>query len=284
MRSFIMSRVSVVGVLVGCANDPVYMECPDTPTDPTCLRSIEAGMDDGMGGVIAEAKTRLQLPINLEKPKDATARATRAAALGVEVPYVKLGDIEVSVEWTVTNLTDQEGIVLVELNGATEFFEYDPDMIVLSLDDDAPPTPGLAGNVPLHIGPNATLSGLFREDNVREAAIDLEQVTRANVNPFAATLRINKNDAEIVPFLPFDPMDPEAGPMIDPNAIPIPREAFANLIRIDIVFSPDRHMRLDYAVRVRDVRGEMMNEELMAAPLDELYPFMPAMFSLMALP
>jgi hypothetical protein len=280
MRSLIF-----VGLLAaGCANDPVYMECPDMPADPTCLRSIEAGMDDGMGGIIAEAKTRLQLPINLEKDEDAVIRAMQTAELGVEVPYVKLGDIEVSVEWTITNLSDQEGIALVELDGATEFFEYDPDMIVLSTEDDAPPTPGLDGNIPLHIPANGTLSGLFREDQVREASIDLEQVTRANVNPFAATLRINKNDTQIVPFLPFDPLDPEAGPMVDPNAIPIPRAAFANIIRIDLVFSPNQHMRLDYAVRVRDVRGEMMNDELMAAPADELYPFAPMMFAVMAAP
>jgi hypothetical protein len=260
------------------------MECPDMPVDPTCLRSIEAGQDDGMGGVIAEAKTRLLLPINPEKPEDAMIRATRTAELGIEVPYVKLGDIEVSVEWTITNLTDTESTALVELDGATEFFEYDPDMIVLSLDDDAPPTPGLDGNIPLHIGPNGTLSGLFREDQVREASIDLEQVTRGNVNPFAATLRVNKNDAEIRPFLPFDPMDPEAGPVPDPNAIPIPREAFANMIRIDLVFTPSTHMRLDYNVRVRDVRGEMMNELLMAADAADLQPFAPQPYAVMALP
>ena len=50
MRSLMFSLL-----VVGCANDPVYMECPDMPADPTCLRSVEAGMDDGMGGVIAEA-------------------------------------------------------------------------------------------------------------------------------------------------------------------------------------------------------------------------------------
>jgi hypothetical protein len=249
-----------------------------------CLRFIEAGQDDGMGGQVAEAKTRLQLPINLETEEDAMIRAARTAELGVDVPYVKLGDIEVSVEWTITNLTDQEGIARLELNGANELFEYDPDLIVLSTDDDAPPTPALEGNIPLHIPPNGTLSGLFREDQVREAAIDIEQVTRANVNPFNATLRINKNDTQIVPFLPFDPMNPEAGPMVDPNAIPIPREAFAMMIRIDLVFTPDRHMRLEYAVRVRDVRGDMMNEQLMAAPADELTAFAPQMFSVMAAP
>lgn len=270
-------------LLGACANDPVYVECPDTPTDPTCLRTIEAGQDDGMGEIVAEAKTRLVLPINPEKPEDAELRAMRTAELGVEVPYVKLGDIEVAVEFTITNLSEEEGIALVELNGATEFFGYDPDLIVLSTDDEAPPTPGLDGNIPLHIPGNGTLSGLFREDQVREASIDIEQVTRANVNPFNATLKINKNDQQIQPFLPFDPMDPEAGPMIDPNAVPIPREAFAHMIRIDLVFQPSQHMTLQYNVRIRDVRGDMMNDKLMAADPADLQAFAPMDFEVMAL-
>jgi hypothetical protein len=279
-----MKRLALLTAILGaCANDPVYVECPDTSTDPTCLRTIEAGFDDGMGGTVEEAKTRLVLPINPEKTKDAEERAARSAELGVDVPYVKLGDIEVAVEWTVTNLEEEEGTVLVELDGATEFFEYDPDMIVLSTDDEAPPTPGLDGNVPLHVPGNGSLSGLFREDQVREASIDIEQVTRANVNPFAATLKINKNDTMIQPFLPFDPMDPEAGPMIDPNATPIPREAFAHMIRIDLVFTPSKHMRLEYNVRIRDIRGDMMNEKLMAADPADLQVFEPQPFALMAL-
>lgn len=282
-----MKRLGLLLAVFGaCANDPVYVECPDTATDPTCLRSIEAGQDDGlgMGGVVAEAKTRLVLPINPEKPKDATARAMRSAELGVDVPYVKLGDIEVAVEFTITNLEEEEGTALVELDGATEFFGYDPDLIVLSTDDEAPPTPGLDGNVPLHIPAGGTFSGLFREDQLREASIDIEQVTRGNVNPFNATLKINKNDTQIQPFLPFDPADPEAGPMIDPNAVPIPREAFAHMIRIDLVFQPSRHMRLEYNVRVRDIRGDMMNEKLMAADPADLQVFEPVDFEVVAAP
>ncbi len=280
-----MKRLGVLVLLGACANDPVYVECPDEATDPTCLRVIEAGQDDGtgMGEVVAEAKTRLVLPINPEKPEDAEVRAMRAAELGVDVPYVKLGDIEVAVEWTITNLDEEEGTALVELDGATEFFGYDPDLIVQSTDDEAPPTPGLDGNIPLHIAGGGKLSGIFREDQVREASIDIEQITRANVNPFAATLKINKNDAQIQPFLPFDPMDPEAGPMIDPNAIAIPREAFAHLIRIDLVFQPDRHMTLEYNVRIRDIRGEMMNDKLMAADPADLQAFAPVDFAVMAL-
>jgi len=281
MRSLIVPCLVLAS---GCANDPVYIPCE--PSTATCM-ALEAGMDDGAGGIVAEARSQLQLPINVETADDAMVRAARTTALGVEVPYVKLGDIEVSVEWTIKNLDldedgdGEEGLAFIELNGANEFFVYDPTMIVLSTDDEAPPTPGLEGNVPLHMLPGATISGLFREDQFREASIDLDQVTRANVNPFAATLTINKNAKFIQPMTPFDPAMPDVAPM--PMGDPIPREAFANIVRVDLVFRPDRHMVMEYTVRVRDVRG-IMNDLLLSAPATELQPFDPQPFAVMALP
>jgi hypothetical protein len=269
------SIIVILGTLVaGCGNDPVYIPGPT---------NLEAGMDDGAGGIVAEAKTQLVLPIETETPDDAAARADRTAALGIDVPYVKLGDLEVSVEWTIKNLDAVDGTARVELDGANELFAYDPDLIVLSTDDEAPPTPGLAGNIPIHVAANATVSGVFREDQLREASIDLDQITRANVNPFAAMLTVNKNDAAIQPLLPFDPTMPELPPMPDPDATAIPREAIAQIIRVDLVFAPTTHMVLDYAVRIRDLRG-IVHDDLLAAPGGELQGFAPATFALMAAP
>ena len=262
-------RHAFVVLLLGCANDPVYIPGP---------QNLEAGMDDGAGGVVAEARAQLVLPINTETMEDAMARGARAAALGVEVPYVKLGDIEVSVEWTVKNLEPTEGTFFIELNGANEFFEYDPDLIVIGDPDDAPPAPPLEGRIPLHIGPDETQDGLFREDQVKEASIDLDQITRANVNPFAATLTINKQTQQIVAYLPYDPAMPDAPPMVDPAATPIPREAFAQMIRYDLVFAPSHHMVLEYAIRIRDIRG-IVNERLLEAPANELTVFAPMVYA-----
>jgi hypothetical protein len=273
-------RSLIIGVVVaGCANDPVYVDCAQlTEPSATCI-PLEAGQDDGTGMVVEEAKGQLLLPINTETTEDAADRAERATALGIDVPYVKLGDIEVEIEWTIQNLSDAEGEARIELNGATEYFVYDPDAIVLSDEDEAPPTPPLEGNIPIHVDAGATITGVFREDQVREASIDIDQVTRANVNPFAATLTINKNSQVIQPMLPIDPDMPDVGPMVDPNAIPIPREAFAQMIRVDLVFKPSTHMLMNFTVRVRDVRG-IMNDKLLAAPLDELQAFDPQPFEI----
>lgn len=257
----------VIVMTVGaCANDPVYL--------PGAMK-LEGGTPDG-NGVIAPATVQHVLPIRLEKTKEAEERAARTTELGIDVPFVKLGDLEVSVEWLITNPGDSEGTALIQLNGANEAFAYVPEMVQLGDPDEVPPAPGLAGDEPLHVLGGGTISGVFREDQLREASIDLDQITRANVNPFAATLQVHKNNAAFQPLTAPMPGDPNY--MQTPTGTAIPREAFRQLIRVDLVFKPDRPMTLEYTIRVRDERG-IMHELLDAAVTDapgELTMFAPA--------
>jgi hypothetical protein len=272
MRVLVVSTLgfSVALGLIGCANDPVYIPAPDT---------LEGGIDDGMG-MTSVGKASLQLPIKTETASDAAARAKLAAALMVDVPYVRVGDLEVEIEWTIKNPSDTAGQAKIELNGANELFSYDPSLIVLDPnDDEAPPTPGLGGDIPIAVPSKGTVSGLFTEDQVREASIDLDQITRGNVNPFRAMLTISKNAQNFQPMTP--PMPGDEMYMQTPIGSPIPREAFAGITRIDLVFTPSTHMTLQYNVRVRDLRG-IMHDLLLAAVTekpDELQAFMPEVYA-----
>ncbi len=270
MRRISLLAFAAGALAAGCTNDPVYL--PGTMV-------LEAGGVDADGAPILAAAEHV-LPIRLETALEAERRAMRAAELAVEVPYVKLGDIEVSVEWTIRNLDmEAAGTALVQLNGANEVFAYDPSMVVLGDPDEVPPAPGLSGDIPLHIEPGGTLTGLFREDQLREASIDLDQITRANVNPFAAMLQVHKDRELFQPMTALMPgvEDYEQMPVGDP----IPREAFRGIIRVDLVFQADRPMVLEYAIRVRDVRG-IMHELLDAAVTEapgELTMFAPTDFA-----
>ncbi|HUJ59432.1 MAG TPA: hypothetical protein VLX92_13095 [Kofleriaceae bacterium] len=270
MRFPALHAALIVIGLGGCANDPQYLQPP---------ADMEAGMDDGMGGTTV-AKAQLTLPIKPETSAEMAARMTLANKLGVMVPYVKVGDIDTEVEWTITNLDDSDGIAMIELNGANEWFRYDPSVIVLDpTDDEAPPTPGLQGDIPLDVPAKGSISGTFREDQILEASIDLDQITRGHVNPFAAVLTVNKNDQSFQPLstyipptqtMPMPPMQTADGPAV-------PREAFAEMIEIDLVFKPDHHMTLDYDIRVRDHRG-IMNSMGLDAPANQLTMFAPAVY------
>jgi hypothetical protein len=256
--------------LAACANDPVYLPGP---------MMLEAGSTDAMG-MLVTASAQHMLPIRLETEKEARARAMRTTELGVDVPFVKVGDIEVSVEWTIRNLDLMKpGKATIQLNGANEVFAYNPLLVMLGDPEEDPPPPGLAGDIPLHIEPGATLTGLFREDELREASIDLDQITRANLNPFAAMLQVHKN---VESFQPMTPLMPGVEDYVQtPVGDPIPREAFRQLIRVDLIFKPDRPMVMEYTVRVRDTRGvmhELLDAAVTEAP-DEITMFEPADFA-----
>jgi hypothetical protein len=275
MRVVLVSALS----LLGCANDPVYIPAPMT---------IEAGVVD-MTGARSEAKASVQLPIKTETAKDKAARDALAAKLApVLVPYVKVGDFEIDVEWTIKNLDMKDGQAKIQLNGANEYFSYDPSIIVLDPgNDEAPPTPGLSGDIPIDVPAGGQVSGLFTEDELREASIDLDQITRGNVNPFRANLTISKNATAFQPMTPLMPvMEGQMAIPQTPVGPPIPREAFAELTRIDLVFKPGTHMTLDFNIRVRDLRG-IMHDLLLTAVTEkpgELQTFMPAVFNVVAAP
>jgi len=276
MRCIIAVSLSaaISTALAGCANDPLYLQAPMT---------IEAGVADPANmGMLTEGKASLVLPVKTETKADAAARAALAAKLTPTlVPYVRLGDLELDVEWTIKNLDAQPGQAKIELNGANEYFSYDPSIIVLDPDDEeAPPTPGLGGDVPIDVPASGEVSGLFTEDQLREASIDLDQITRGNVNPFRAALTISKNVQSFQPMtLPVVNM---AGQITqDPIGPAVPRQAFAQMLRIDLVFKPSGHMTLAFNVRVRDLRG-VLHDLLLSAVTQkpgELQPFMPMVYN-----
>jgi hypothetical protein len=274
-------RITLVGLvgllLAGCTNDPIYLPSP---------QGIEAGGTDAMGNRV-EGRASIQIPVNTETVDDAADRARRQALIdpAAVIPYVAVDDLEVSVEWMIKNNDAMmPGNASIQLNGANQFFEYDPLLVVLSSDDEAPPSPGLAGDIPLDIPAGGTLSGVFREDELREASIDLDMITRANTNPFRATLVVDKNRTDFAEMSPLTyDADGEPLPQMATGLV-FPREAFAQLLRIDLVFKPDRPMVLEYTVRVRDVRGKIVHDLALAAFTDpvgmtELQPFMPAVFA-----
>ena len=280
MRISHMGHLLGLGIIstlvVGCANDPVYLPSPN---------SIDAGEMTDMDGNLVPGTSSLIIPVNKETAKDAADRMKRQALITdpmVVLPYVSIDDLEISVEWTITNMTDKPGNAMVELNGANQFFQYDPATLVISMDPEAPPTPGLTGDIPLDVPANGSISGLFTEDNVREAAIDLDQVTRGNWNPFRATLTISKNVDSYAQLMPIM-FDTNGDPLPqDPTGTVFPREAIPAMLELDLVFKPDRHMVMEYTVRVRDIRGDMMPDKLLSAPMADLEPFAPTVFAIAA--
>jgi hypothetical protein len=271
MNKTILGSALALVAFGACANDPIYIDPDD---------GIVAGTETDMDGDPVPGTGSFLLPIHTERQSDVEDREKLQTEITtkygdmVTVPYVRIGNLEVSVEWTIENRSDKDGEATIEINGANQFYDYDPKMVILSTDDEAPKTPGLAGDVPIDVPAGKIINGLFTEDDMREASIDLDQITRGRVNPFRARFTISKNDQEFdqlteVMFVDDGEGGMEAAPQ-DPTGVVFPRSVFAQLLRLDFVFNASQEMVLRYDVRVRDVRGDVIHKKLRSAPMDEL--------------
>ena len=255
-----MRTYALIFALVGCTNNqPQYVGCPEMPGAEKCVIEADGASD------LATQSGSLHVPV---KPDSAWRSVDRDRRMELQmevdpsviVPVYRLEHYDLSVEWTVTNHDASPGRFFVDLNGANEEVAYDPSLIDIDpAEDDEPPAPPLAGNIPIEIPANGTLQGVFREDQLVEAAIDLEQMTRGGFNPFRATLTISKNDEAFSPLA---------------GGAEIPRIAWRQLVRVDIVFRPDRHMTLELNLRVRE-QVEVIHEMGLNAPGGEVMLYDP---------
>lgn len=243
------SIAMIAAALAACGEDPSYI-------DSRAL--IEVGIPDSG---ITTATAQVFLPMRLERPNELMRRADLAALYGVQVPYVKLEDIDVSLEWTVRNLSASDGTARVQMNGGNEWFYYVPLNFVIDPEEDEEPPP-LVGDIPLIVPAQGTLSGVFREDQLAEAARDLELITRGATNPFAAMLQPH---VDVVSF-------PDSA-----TGTEIPEQAFAHLVQYDVILEADQHMVLEFVLRVRDHR-KILHDQLLDAPPAELTAFAPVAF------
>ncbi len=241
-----LALACIVGA--SCTTDPVYVDAPD---------NLTAGGPNADPDV--PATTTLTLPIRLEETKEAEDRAALAAELGVEVPFIAVDDMAMSLEWNIRNLGDADANVRILLNGANEYFAYVPASFVVDPEEEPEPPP-LLGDIPLQVPAAGSLQGVFREDQMREASIDLDLITRGGQNPFRAMLEIDEDITEIEVL----------------DGTPIPLKAVAHLIRLDLTLLSDQEVVLEYAVRLRSKRTpNLVHEEGLSAAAGELTVFAP---------
>lgn len=250
------SLAALVLALAGCTEDPRYMKRGTV---------LETGLQDGDPAL---AMDTIVLPIRPETMEEMMKRAELEALAGMPVPLVGLDDLSVSIEWILKNLSDTDGTARIHVNGGNENFIYVPLAFVIDPEEDEEPPP-LMGDIPIPVPALGTVSGVFREDQVREASIDLDLITAGGSNPFAAILQQNDDLAPLVG---------DGGPLVLPVAVrDRAEELIGQMIQFDILLEANRHMVLEYAVRVRDHSG-ILHELLLDAPAGELVAFAPAAF------
>ncbi len=184
------------------------------------------------------------VPVRRPTAVEVTARSEEQAKLGLpmEIPWVGVRDIEIELNWSLKNLEDKDVLTRVSVNGGNEFGDYDKTLF----GDPTAPAQGqmappdlLGGGVLVSLAAGATRYGVFREDQFREAALDLEAITRypppdAGINtPFIVLVRQSSASAIGLEAIPKGDVTPA-------------------MVRLNILLESSGKTTLDYSVRVRD--------------------------------
>lgn len=226
--------------LGACATEPQYLG--EGKLYQLALTNDTAPALQTEDGALFIVETHAWLPVR-------TPSAAERAALNVSgdaakpfprLPWVARDDIPMQVDFTLTNLDNVKHNIDVLLNGANEFHEYFPRVIV---DEQQA--------IPLHsqwekrydLGPKQRISETVREEELDEMAVDLATVV--NGAP---------NSDEIVYFENNSATDKRAQPYI-PKVIP----GIVG-VRLGLLATEQSNVFLEASVRVRDEADKLVSD------------------------
>ena len=162
------------------------------------------------------------------------------------VPWAQARDFDIEIEYSVRNLDMQKLTVFVTCDGGNEFGDYVPGHYIdprANAEQQAPP-PNLLTSEPFDVEAGGTITGVFREDDTQESAIDLEAITRypSGGNVRGTPFMVIEHRSSISP--------------IGLENVP-PGDITPAHVRYQLTVSAAGHVVMDYTVRVRDHNGKL---------------------------
>ena len=240
----------------GCSmNEPTYFPAGTV---------IDLG---GEPGTSTEAFVTVELPFRGPTADEQMALADESQQLGFAAPWLRTNRVGIAVLYTVTNLGPTTAQARLELDGASEFANYDVVALraaaaaaAINNEDEIEVLPLLGLRV--IVEPGAHVTGVVREDDLAEVALDLDALGRFSA-PAAAVLINASGTSDIgLEMLP-------------------PRHLRPALFRLRVALVPltGEHLRLQFVVRVRDEGGQLRDggdAGFAPAPIDYVTPMPPA--------
>ena len=195
--------IGLLAFALGCGDERVYVG--DGKLFQVALTADTAPAITSMDGALFIVETRAEIPIlqpSADRLNELRAARGKYPMLPFErMPWVARGDLELQLDFSLSNLDDREHDVDVIVNGANEFFEYVPR--VLEVDDAV---------IPLHsqwerrysVPARGRLTRTVREDEFDEVAVDLATVVNGAPNSDEIVYFENKsnNDKRSVQYIP----------------------------------------------------------------------------------
>ena len=250
----ISARLALGLLLAGAGacnmNEPSYFPAPG----PVVIG------DAAMG----ESFAVVDLPFRGPNDSEQAALREESQMKGFTVPWLRTDNVAVSILYTITNLGDQPAQATLEVDGASEFANYDVialraqmEMAAINNEEEVDVLP-LLEIKPNLIQPGEQYTGMFREDDLEEAALDLDALARFGAAPAAVLVNQSKKSN------------------IGLEAMP-PLHVRPALWRVRVALSGNGHLRLDVVVRVRDEASQLATSGTAWAPDPPAYtpPMMP---------
>jgi hypothetical protein len=217
----------------GCGvNNPTYYPPP--------MGAIETGANDAGAEIAAVVTLPFRPPTDVESAR----LDEHSEALGFREPWLRRDQVAISVQYSITNLDDRRGTAQVFVDGANEFTAYDraalqaaAQMAVMN-NDEVVVLP-LIQTKPIEVAPGQTQSGVVREDDFAEAELDLDAIGRWMAPPPAVLINASEVNGTGLEQLPANVVIPA-------------------LFRVGVTLVAERHMRLDFLVRVRDDKNRLL--------------------------
>lgn len=232
-------------LLAGC-NDPAYFEGFETlrlDADAIAASQAEGSMTAGPPEIGAYVQTEYWIDYGEPTAAELAELQPAGAEPADAIPWIRRDALDISVTWTLTNDSDERVRAWVALDGATEFYDWNPiAMYGIGGGEDAEELafPSLLGYFPRILEPAQVMHGEFREDDMSEAAYDLDVLTRFCGGPFAVLNNRSEADPRGTEALPADAII--AGPVM-----------------LRLTLGGDGPMHLDYSIRVRDRDGVLFD-------------------------
>jgi hypothetical protein len=233
-----LALVAGTTVVAGC-NNPRYV--PENRPLQAMMQAPVMGQDPT--GIMSDTDLFV-LPIRQPTADEAQALVDEQNKLGLpmEVPWIGVRDVSLEINWTLKNLESMDIDARITINGGNEFGDYDKTLFVdltAPPEDQTPPPDLLGGGKFFTMAAGEIRQGVFREDELAEAALDLESITRypdptAGMNqPFEVLVRHSSASQIGLEGIPAGDITPA-------------------MVRMSILLESTGQAVLDYSVRVRE--------------------------------
>jgi hypothetical protein len=237
----------------------------DSMNTPLYFRGPAILMTDG------DVNTRASggLTLRFRNPNDAERQNLDdlTASFGFDVPWISRDKVHVQLTYTIRNLSDQDGLFNLMVDGANEFTKYDSQIVSDAIAEDEPIFLPLVQSGIQTIGPGQVFQGILREDDFAEGELDLDALGRwLDPDPASPTFTgvlINRSDVNPVGLRPVS-----QGGVRPDNIAMLPA-----LIEINVNLQADQVMSCEYAIRVRDDDDRLLHRDT-----DTLFETAPTLF------